>query len=87
VISEVVDDYLERFAHAPASVRRITADMVADHTEAPRWPRSIPALERIEAAGVLAPAGNIRGTGVWLASDIIAALDNFAARTVRRTWH
>lgn len=93
-IRDVESDYRERFSDAPASVRRIlamlpgepavTADMVSDHTSTP-LATVYRAIERLEAAGILAPAGKIRGTRVWVAGDIIAALDNFAARTGRRT--
>lgn len=95
-IRGVEDDYLKRFTQAPASVRRIvamlpgepavTAEMISEHTQVP-LATVYRAIERIEGAGVLTPAGKIRGTRVWVAGDIIAALDNFAARTGRRTRH
>jgi Fic family protein len=95
-IRAVEDDYRERLADAPASVRRVlamlpeepavTAEMISDHTST-ATATAYRAIERLEAAGILTPAGKIRGTRVWVAADIIAALDNFAARTGRRTLH
>ena len=50
--------------------------MIAEHTGS-----------SLETAGVLASAGKIRGTCVWMAPDIIAALDAFADRAGRRKRH
>ena len=95
-IRGVESDYRERLPAAPASDRRVlamlpgepavTADMISDHTGTP-LATAYRAIDRLEAAGILTPAGKIRGTRVWVAGDIIAALDNFAARTGRRTRH
>lgn len=41
-------------------------------------------IKRLEAIGVLKPAGHIRSQQVWVAPRVIAALDDFAARAGRR---
>lgn len=89
-------DFASRVGDAPSSVRRVlellprepavTADMVAEHAGI-STATAYRAVERREAAGILAPAGKIRGTSVCVAPDIIAALDAFAERTGRRTRH
>lgn len=89
-------DFASRVGDAPSSVRQVlellprepavTADMVAEHAGI-STATAYRAVERLEAAGILAPAGKIRGTSVWVAPDIIAALDAFAERTGHRTRH
>ncbi|NWL12605.1 Fic family protein [Paenarthrobacter nitroguajacolicus] len=95
-IKTVEASYRERLASGPSSVRKVldliprepalTADMVAEHTGA-SLATAYRAVERLEEARVLASAGKIRGTRVWVAPDIIAALDAFADRAGRRNRH
>ncbi|UKA50774.1 Fic family protein [Arthrobacter sp. FW305-123] len=95
-IEAVEASYQERLAGGPSSVRKVlhliprepalTAEMVAEHTGA-SLATAYRAVERLEEAGVLASAGKIRGTRVWVAPDIIAALDAFADRAGRRNRH
>ncbi|MEV7660729.1 Fic family protein [Paenarthrobacter sp. NPDC089316] len=92
-IEAIEASYRERLAGAPSSVRKVlglvpqepalTAEMVAEHTGA-SLATAYRAVERLEEAEVLASAGKIRGTRVWVAPDIIAALDAFAYRAGRR---
>ncbi|WP_416418194.1 hypothetical protein [Paenarthrobacter aromaticivorans] len=86
----------ERLAGGPTSVRKVlnllrrepavTAEMIEEHTDS-SLATAYRAVERLETAGILASAGKIRGTRVWVASDIVAALDAFADRAGRRTRH
>lgn len=88
--------YRDLLAGAPANARKalellprepaVTADMIGDYTGT-STATAYRTVERLEAAGILTPAGKVRGTSVWVAGDIIAALDNFASRTGRRTRH
>jgi hypothetical protein len=64
----------------------LTAEMVAEHAGT-SLATAYRAVERLETADILAAAGKIRGTSVWVAPDIIAALDSFADRAGRRTRH
>ncbi|BCW51986.1 Fic family protein [Arthrobacter sp. StoSoilB13] len=73
---------LELLPREPA----ITAEMAADYAKVSQA-TAYRAVQRLEAAGVLTPAGKVRGVSVWLARDIIAALDDFAARSGRRIRH
>lgn len=94
-IRAVKDSYEERAADAPTSVRRIlellpgepavTADMLAEYAGL-STATSYRAIERLQEAGILAPAGKIKGISIWVAPDILAALDNFADRAGRRSW-
>lgn len=43
------------------------------------------AVDQLVTAGVLAPASENRRNRVWVATEVIAALDDFAARTGRRS--
>lgn len=89
-------DFEARVGDAPRSVRAllrllprepaITAEMFEEHASV-STATAYRAIERLEAAGILSPAGKIRGTSVWVAPDIIAALDAFADRAGRRTRH
>ncbi|MCC3292584.1 Fic family protein [Arthrobacter sp. zg-Y1110] len=93
-IRAVKDSYAERAADAPTSVRRIlellpgepavTADMLAEYAGL-STATSYRAIERLQEAGILAPAGKIKGTSIWVAPDILAALDAFADRAGRRS--
>jgi Fic family protein len=47
-------------------------------------PTSQNAIDQLVTAGVLTPAGANRRNRVWIATDVIAALDDFAARVGRR---
>lgn len=95
-IEAAEESYRERLAGGPSSVRKVldlvprepalTAEMVAEHTDT-SLATAYRAVERLEAVGVLASAGKIRGTRVWVAPDIIAALDAFADRAGRRNRH
>ncbi|XAS72622.1 Fic family protein [Micrococcaceae bacterium Sec5.1] len=76
---ESVLKVLELLPREPA----ITAEMAADYARISQA-TAYRAVQRLEAAGVLTPAGKVRGTSVWLARDIITALDDFAARSGRR---
>ena len=79
---ESVLKVLELLPREPA----ITAEMAADYAKVSQA-TAYRAVQRLEAAGVLTPAGKVRGTSVWLARDIITALDDFAARSGRRIRH
>ncbi|MDR6687302.1 Fic family protein [Arthrobacter sp. 1088] len=79
---ESVLKVLELLPREPA----ITAEMAADYAKVSQA-TAYRAVQRLEAAGVLTPAGKVRGVSVWLARDIIAALDDFAARSGRRVRH
>jgi Fic family protein len=79
---ESVLKVLELLPREPA----ITAEMAADYAKVSQA-TAYRAVQRLEAAGVLTPAGKVRGVSVWLARDIIAALDDFAARAGRRVRH
>ncbi len=95
-IEAVQASYRERLAGSPSSVRKVldlmprepalTAEMVAEHTGA-SLATAYRAVERLEEAGVLSSAGKIRGTRVWVAPDIVEALDAFANRAGRRNRH
>lgn len=95
-IEAVEASYGERLDSGPSSVRKVldlilrepalTAEMVAEQTGA-SLATAYRAVQRLEEAGVLASAGKIRGTRVWVAPDIIAALDAFADRAGRRNRH
>jgi Fic family protein len=95
-MAAVESGYRERMADAAASIRKVlellprepalTAEMVSQHTGASPA-TAYRAVERLEAADILTAAGKIRGTRVWVAPDIIAALDAFADRAGRRTRH
>jgi len=76
---ESVLKVLELLPREPA----ITAEMAAGYARISQA-TAYRAVQRLEAAGVLTPAGKVRGTSVWLARDIITALDDFAARSGRR---
>lgn len=41
------------------------------------------AIQWLERAAILEPAGKIRGTSVWVAPELITALDAFCDRSVR----
>lgn len=87
------DSYTKRAVDLPASMRRaldllpaepaVTAEMVGDYTEM-STATAYRTVERLQTAGILAPAGKIKGTSVWVAPEIIAALDAFADRAGRR---
>lgn len=95
-VEAVEASYRERVASGASSVRKVlglvprepalTAEMVAEHTGA-SLATAYRAVERLEEAGVLSSAGKIHGTRVWVAPDIIAALDAFADRAGRRNRH
>jgi len=95
-IESAKESYQERLAGGPSSIRKVlelaprepalTAEMVAEHAGT-SLATAYRAVERLEAAGILASTGKIRGTSVWVAPDIIAALDAFADRSGRRTRH
>ena len=95
-IEAIEASYRERLADGPLSVRKVldliprepalTAEMVAEQTGT-SLATAYRAVERLEEAGVLASAGKIRGTRVWVAPEIIAALDAFADRAGRRNRH
>ncbi|WP_309075842.1 Fic family protein [Paenarthrobacter sp.] len=95
-IGAVQASYRERLVGGSSSVRKVldlvprepalTAEMVAEHTGA-SLATAYRAVERLEEAGVLASAGKIRGARVWVAPDIIAALDAFADRAGRWNRH
>ncbi|MCA4134098.1 Fic family protein [Arthrobacter sp. M4] len=95
-IQAVRDDYYSRIAQAPSAVRSVldllpqepavTADMVAEHV-AVSTATAYRTLERLESVGILKAAGKVRGVRVWLATDIIAAMDAFAERSGRRRRH
>lgn len=61
----------------------VTAEMVAESTGV-STATAYRTLQRLQDAGVIAPAGKIHGAAVWVAPDIIEALDAFAARAGRR---
>ncbi|XAZ31737.1 Fic family protein [Paenarthrobacter ureafaciens] len=95
-IESALRDYRERLGATQESVRKIlellprepaiTAEMAADST-AVSTATAYRAVQRLEEVGILSPAGKIRGVRVWVAADIIAALDDFAARAGRRSRH
>jgi len=88
-VRDAEDFFRGTLGDMPPSVRRVlemlpyepalTAEMVAARSglSAATAYRSV---ERLEAAGVLVPAGKIHGTRVWVAEAIINALDHFADR-------
>ncbi|MDR6437689.1 Fic family protein [Paenarthrobacter nicotinovorans] len=61
----------------------ITAEMAAEYAGV-STATAYRAVQRLQEAGVLSPAGRVRGVRAWIASDIVAALDDFAARAGRR---
>lgn len=48
------------------------------------YPAAQNAIDHLVNAGVLAPASASRRNRVWIAEDVITALDDFAARAIRR---
>jgi Fic family protein len=88
-VRDAEDFFRGALGEMPPSVRRVlemlpdrpvlTAEMVAARSglSAATVYR---AVERLEAAGVLVPAGKLNGTRVWSAEAIINALDHFADR-------
>ncbi|MFI2565184.1 Fic family protein [Paenarthrobacter sp. NPDC018779] len=95
-IQSAMQDYRDRLGMAQDSVLKIvellprepavTAEMAADLTGVSSA-TAYRAVQRLEALGILNPAGKVGGVRVWIAGDIIAALDDFAARAGRRTRH
>ncbi|QOT18532.1 Fic family protein [Paenarthrobacter sp. YJN-5] len=95
-IESALRDYRERLGATQESVRKIlellprepaiTAEMAADSTGV-STATAYRAVQRLEEVGILSPAGKIRGVRVWVAADIIAALDDFAASAGRRSRH
>ena len=93
-IREARAAYAARIPNAPVSVLAVldllpaepavTAEMVSAHA-AVSTATAYRVVERLEAAGILVPAGKVRGTSVWVAADILAALDAFADRAGRRS--
>ncbi|WP_051389303.1 Fic family protein [Arthrobacter sp. 35W] len=92
-IEAAEEGYMAVLSAAPRSARSVaemlprepavTAEMVQEQVGmAPAT--AYRAIERLEADGILVPAGKIRGVSVWVAPQIIAALDDFAARAGRR---
>jgi Fic family protein len=61
----------------------ITAEMAAEYTGVSSA-TAYRAVQRLQDAGILSPAGKVRGVSTWIAGDIITALDDFAARALRR---
>ncbi|MGA8788436.1 MAG: Fic family protein [Paenarthrobacter sp.] len=81
-VQDSVLKVLELLPREPA----ITAEMAAEYTGV-STATAYRAVQRLQEAGVLSPAGKVRGVRVWIASDIVAALDDFAARAGRRIRH
>ncbi|MFJ5956127.1 Fic family protein [Paenarthrobacter sp. NPDC092416] len=79
---ESIRKIMELLPREPA----ITAEMAAEYTGVSPA-TAYRAVQRLEAVGILTPAGKVRGVSAWIAGDIIAALDDFAARAGRRTRH
>ncbi len=61
----------------------VTVRWVADHARVSQ-PAAQRAIDQLLAAGVLTPATANRRNRVWIAEDVTAALDDFAARAGRR---
>lgn len=90
----MVAGYRDRVPRSPSSVHRVlellpaepavTAALLGAHTSMPAA-TAFRSAERLVAAGILKPAGKVRGTQVWVATDILAALDAFAARASQPT--
>ncbi|MFE4196920.1 hypothetical protein ACFRJ9_13735 [Paenarthrobacter sp. NPDC056912] len=79
---ESVSKLLDLLPREPA----ITAEMAAEYTGVSQA-TAYRAVQRLQDAGILSPAGKVRGVSVWIAGDIIAALDDLAARAGRRIRH
>ncbi|WP_081745014.1 Fic family protein [Arthrobacter sp. H14] len=86
--------YYARFAtNPPQSVRHavsllvrepaVTADMVAAETGV-STATAYRTVERLVELEILKPAGSVKGSKVWVAPDIVEALDAFAIRAGRR---
>ena len=61
----------------------VTVRFIQDSTGVSQ-PAAQNAIDQLLAAGVLNPVGAKRRNRVWVANDVIAALDDFAARVGRR---
>ena len=61
----------------------VTVRWVQDHARVSQ-PAAQRAIDQLLAAGVLTPASANRRNRVWIAEDVITALDDFAARLGRR---
>ncbi|MFF1829120.1 Fic family protein [Paenarthrobacter sp. NPDC058040] len=95
-IQSALQDYRERVGAAQESVLKvlellprepaITAESAAEYAGVSPA-TAYRAVQRLEEAGILSPAGKVRGLRVWIAGDIIEALDDFAARSGRRVRH
>ncbi|TVU60974.1 Fic family protein [Paenarthrobacter nitroguajacolicus] len=89
-------DYRSKVGAARESVLRlvellprepaITAEMAAEYTGV-STATAYRVVQRLAGVGILTPAGKVRGVSVWIAGDIITALDDFAARAGRRIRH
>lgn len=88
--------YYSRFAsNPPQSVRHavsllvrepaVTAEMVSEETGV-STATAYRTVERLVELGILKPTGTIKGSKVWVAPDIVEALDAFAIRAGRRDW-
>ncbi|MFJ4171012.1 Fic family protein [Paenarthrobacter sp. NPDC089714] len=95
-IQAAMQDYRDRLGTVQDSVLKIvellprepavTAEMAAELTGVSSA-TAYRAVQRLESLGILNAAGKVGGVRVWIAGDIIAALDDFAARAGRRTRH
>ncbi|NJC21456.1 Fic family protein [Arthrobacter pigmenti] len=80
--SKVAHDVVDFLTSEPA----ITAQMLKHRTDASES-AVYRAMEVLLDAEVLKPAGKVKGMAVYIATDIIDALDDFAARAGRRQRH
>ncbi|HEX9086753.1 MAG TPA: Fic family protein [Arthrobacter sp.] len=88
-VRDAEDFFRGAIGDMPPSVRRVlemlpdrpvlTAEMVAARSGLSAA-TAYRAVERLEAAGILVPAGKLNGTRLWAAEAIINALDDFAGR-------
>ena len=62
---------------------RTTVRWIQEHARVSQ-PATQRAVDQLVEAGVLAPAGANRRNRVWVAEEVVAALDDFAARAGRR---
>ncbi len=61
----------------------VTVRYVQEHANVSQ-PAAQRAIDQLVHAGVLSPASENRRNRVWVAEEVVAALDDFAARAVRR---
>lgn len=80
--SRIAHDTVDFLMSEPA----VTAQMLKDHFGASES-AVYRAVDVLVEAEVLKPAGKVKGTAVYIATDIIDALDDFAARAGRRQRH